>query len=104
MAGMSTNPTATQPEYTMFYPIIDYQGNDWGMQGENEDPNCYLEFGLDLTDFVNFLNPGQEARFFFSIYENDPEGWGDGNIISFSVLDYTGTTPTEVQSCKLMSQ
>lgn len=98
MAGMSANPAATQPEYTMFYPIIDYQGNDWGLQGENEENFCYLEFGLDLTEFVNFLNPGQEARFFFSIYENDPEGWGDGNIISFSVLDYTGTMPTEVQS------
>lgn len=99
MAGMSTNTSSTTPEYVMFFPIIDYQGNEWGMQGENDENSREIEFGLDLTNFLNFLNPGQNARFFFSVYENDPEGWGTGRIINFSIMDYTqGSTPIEVQS------
>lgn len=88
-AGMSTNVLDTEPAYIIEYPIINYQGGDMGMQGGNEEEQKYLEFGLDVTPFLNYLNPGDQAKFFFEIVEEDPDVWGNGNVISFSLMDYT---------------
>ncbi|HOY40113.1 MAG TPA: hypothetical protein PLK75_12520, partial [Bacteroidales bacterium] len=90
-AGMSTNTLDAIPRYIIEYPIVNYQGDDMGMQGGNEEEQKYFEFGLDVTPFLNYISPGSEAKFFFEIVEDDPDVWGSGNIISFSLMDYTGS-------------
>lgn len=90
MAGISTNINDNQPQYYMSFPIIDNQGSDWGLQGEYEEEFRHLEFGLDVTPFLEILQSGSQAKFFFQVYENDPDDTGYGRIIDFSVMDYTG--------------
>ncbi|NLA25413.1 MAG: hypothetical protein GX879_10655, partial [Bacteroidales bacterium] len=87
--GMSTNIYANQPEHIIEFPIINNQGSDVGMLGTNEDADRYMEFGLDVSPFLNFIEPGTQAKFFFEIIETDPEQWGSGRVISFSLMDYT---------------
>jgi hypothetical protein len=80
----------------MSFPIFDYQGADWGMQGANDEESYSIEFGLDVTPFLNLFDSNTPVRFFFQILENDEEGWGEGEIVSFSVIDYAGSTPVEI--------
>jgi len=90
LAGVSTDTTDITPEWLMDFPIIDYQGADHYMQGH--DTTEYLktlEFGLDIRPLLSHLQPGQAAKFFFVVDENDPYLAGEGEITSFSLLDYT---------------
>ncbi len=96
MAGMSTDLEADEPEHIINFPIFDYQGDNLGMQGENDEDSRHIEFGLDVSPFVNLLEPGQEAKFFLIISENDPESWGHGYITEFAVRDYSGIEPVEL--------
>src|SRR6056297_1776675 len=94
--GMTTNLTSDEPMYILDFPIFDHQGAEKYMQGDNTDTAAqYMEFGFDLTPFLNYLNPGQEARHIFQLVEKDPGGTGDGEVLSMSVIDYTGATPVE---------
>lgn len=93
-AGMTTDLGSDVPEIILDFPIFDYQGADWGMQGELSE----IEFGLDITPFLNYLEPGEEARFILQVEENDPSGEGTGEIFTYSVMDYTSGTPQEI-SC-----
>lgn len=98
-AGMSTDIMAAEPQYIIEYPIINYQGGDMGMQGGNEEAQKYLEFGLDVTPFLNYINPGSQVKFYFEIIEDDPDVWGNGQVISYSLMDYiSGTTETPCAS------
>ena len=89
MAGVSTDPAATAPDYILEFPIINYQGGEKYMQGGSSAADKTLEFGLDVTPLLNFIEPGQNARFFMMVNEKDDSGTGTGEIVSFSVMDYT---------------
>ena len=90
MAGVSTDLSSTTPDYYMEFPIINYQGGELGLEGENTEDGYTLEFGLDVTPLLNIITPSTPARFFFQVIEE--EGWGSGEIISFSLVDYTDGT------------
>ncbi|MCO5264472.1 MAG: T9SS type A sorting domain-containing protein [Lentimicrobium sp.] len=87
MAGVSSNPSATEPDHILHFPIFDYQGGCLPMQGNSGEEN--IEIGLDLNQLLPFVTPGSPARYFLIIQENDPLGSNDGTINSYSIIDYT---------------
>jgi hypothetical protein len=98
MTGMSTNLSATEPDYFLSFPILDYQGSEYGLQGANDEVSRQMEIGLDVTPFLNILAPGTPAKFFFQVLENDDDGWGSGQIQNFTLIDYSSGSPVEYVS------
>lgn len=98
MAGMSTNLSATEPDHFLSFPILDYQGGEWGLQGAQDEASRHMELGLDVTPFLNVISPGTPAKFFFQILENDNDGWGSGQIQNFTVVNYSSGSPVEYTS------
>jgi hypothetical protein len=90
LAGVSRDTSDAMPSFLMDFPIIDYQGANHYLQGNDTAESLqYLEFGLDVTPLLSHLEPGEPAKFFFMVEENDPEQEGSGEITSFSLMDYT---------------
>ncbi len=88
--GMTTDLSSETPDFVMGFPIFDYQGGCQYMQGGSTNPDHkFIEFGLDITPFLNMIEPGTPARFFLLIDEDDPESWAGGQMMTFSVIDYT---------------
>ncbi|HLN52829.1 MAG TPA: T9SS type A sorting domain-containing protein [Lentimicrobium sp.] len=87
MVGVSSNPNATQPDHIMHYPIFDFQGGCNPMQGTSGP--AVIEFGLDLNYLLQYLTPGQEAKFFLMVQEDDVFDVERGSIGSFALIDYT---------------
>ena len=52
-----------------------------------------IEFGLDLTPLLNHVNNDQPANYFLQVKENDSDGSATGQIISYSLIDYTNGSP-----------
>ena len=95
-AGIASDTNATVPEKTIDFGVFNYQGGPYYMRGADyNDGYKTLELGLDITPFLNDMNPDQPYKFFFIVDENDPSGLGTGQINSFSFMDYTGTTVSE---------
>lgn len=96
-AGVASNVNATAPEHTLDLNIFNYQGGAMYMQGESMSENFKtLEFGLDLSPLLNYITPNSPAKFFLKVDENDPSGIGTGQIINFSIMNYTGTSVVEI--------
>jgi len=97
IVGFSNNENATSPEFILDSPIFDYQGGDNYMQGGTSEADKTIEFGLDLSPLLTDIELGQQARFFLQVVENDPWYLGIGEIVSFSIIDYTNGS-TEITS------
>jgi hypothetical protein len=89
MAGVAVTPGATEPEFIIDFPILDYQGGSKYMTGGSNESDKTLEFGLDVTPLLDYIQTGQQARYFLLVDENDPNGSGTGIINNFTVIDYT---------------
>lgn len=89
MAGVSSNPNALQPEFCKSYPLFNYQGGDFYMQGGSSTADKTIEIGLDITDLLSYVQPGDNTRFFFQVVEQDPYSQGTGEVVSLSIIDYT---------------
>ena len=83
-AGVSTNLSATEPDYELSFPLFNYQGGEFNMRGDNTAP---IEFTLDITSLLSYIETGEEAKFFLMVSENDNSGSGSGQIYDFSVID-----------------
>ncbi len=94
-AGVSDYPEHIYPKHTIEYPIFNFQGSDIFMQGGTIPGQETIEFGLDLTPLLNYIRPGEPSKFFLQVAEHDPENRFHGQVVGFSVIDYTGTTPVE---------
>ncbi len=94
-AGIASNLSSNVPEYSIEFPIFDYQGTDVYMTGGSAEADKTLEFGLDLTPLLNHISPGQEVKYFLIVTEKDADATGEGTINNFSIMDYTGTNPQE---------
>ena len=93
--GVSSDPGAEEPEHLMEFPVFNFQGGKQFMQGGYTlEENKTIEFGLDISPLLSYIEPGQAARIFLQVEERDPDNLADGNIVSFSVIDYSGI-PTE---------
>ncbi len=98
-AGVASDETAEEPEYIYEYPIFDFQGNYNYMQGGNtQEEKKTIEFGLDLTPLLNYVESGEAAKYFIRVEEEDPNNWGYGTFNSFSLMDYTSGVVTEIPS------
>lgn len=89
MAGISSQPGATEPEYILGFPVFNYQGGPFYMQGGTTEEDKTLEFGLDVTPLLGFVEPGTEAAFFLMVDEDDPGNSGTGLVNSWSLMNYT---------------
>ncbi len=98
-AGVSTNVADNRPKYVLELPIFNFQGGDYFMQGDTTEAAKTIEFGLDVSPLLNYVQPGQNAKYFLQVAENDPSGLSTGQINSFSLIDYTnGTTQVDCPS------
>ncbi len=95
-AGLSTDLGATAPSQVLEFPIFKFQGADHYMQGGTTEADKTIEFGLDVTPLLNHILPGQAAKYFLQVQENDPGNSAPGEIVNWSLLDYTGATPVEI--------
>ncbi|MCK4678173.1 MAG: T9SS type A sorting domain-containing protein [Bacteroidales bacterium] len=88
-AGISFDTTATEPDHELAFPIFNYQGACWYMLGGDTPEDKTIEFGLDVTPLLNYLLPGQPAKFFLQVQEDETTEWGEGEVKNFSLIDYT---------------
>ena len=89
IAGVSADTSSTMPEYSTDFPIFNYQGGDYYMQGGSSEADKTIEFGLDVTPLLSYITAGESAKFFFEVRENDPDNEATGEIVNFSLMDYT---------------
>jgi hypothetical protein len=75
------------------FPIFNYQGGELYMQGGTNETDKTIEFGLDLAPLVSQIPAGQPAKFFLQVQEADPFNAGSGEIVGWSLIDYTATPP-----------
>lgn len=89
-AGVATDTASPLPFFTMEFPVFNYQGGNFYMQGGNSaEANKTIEFGLDITPLLNYVQPGDNCKFFLMIDENDPSAQGTGSLLNLSLIDYT---------------
>lgn len=95
MCGVAENPLATEPDNLLNLPIFDFQGGDKYMQGGTTEADKTIELGIDATPLLSDLDPGLQTAFFLLVKEDDASATATGQIVSFSIIDYNGTT-TEI--------
>lgn len=95
LAGISDDLTDNEPEYYLTFPIFNNQGADLGMQGANDEASREAEIGFDITPLASLYPSGTPLKFFLLVSECDEEDLGYGMIKSFSVIDYSGSSPLE---------
>ncbi len=86
--GFSTDMSAEYPDFVVGYPIFNHQGGNFYMQGGSAVEDQTIEFGLDLSPFLNQIPSGTPVRYFLLVDEIAPD-WGDGDMISYAIMDYT---------------
>ncbi len=97
-AGISSNLSASTPDYIQEFSVFNNQGGDFYMTGDTLEISKTLEFGLDVSELLNHIQSGSPTKFFLKIDETDPSSQFSGDVISFSVIKYTSATPSEIQS------
>lgn len=94
-AGVSTNLSASVPDHTIDWAVFNFQGGELYMQGGETEADQTLELGLDVSRLLEFIQPGQQAKFFLQVIENDEDGTASGQVVNFSLMDYQGQLPVE---------
>lgn len=89
MAGVSTDLLATFPDHIEEFPHFRFQGDALYMQGGTTEADKTIEFGLDLSELLNYVDSNQAAKYFLYIKEDDSGNVGTGQVNSFSIIDYT---------------
>ena len=88
--GVSTDQSSETPEYILGLPVFNFRGGCQYMRGGTElEENKTIEFGLDLTALLNIVGPNTPARYFLLVDEDDPSNWSQGEIVEYSIIDYT---------------
>ncbi|MBI9034152.1 MAG: T9SS type A sorting domain-containing protein [Bacteroidales bacterium] len=87
-AGVSADPQAETPDHVMNFPLFNYQGGDFYMQGGYDESDKTLELGLDVTPLLSEVENGETAKFFLYVVENDPDNIGTGEVNNFSLIDH----------------
>lgn len=59
------------------------------MQGNDTTPeHRTIEFGLDVTPLLSYVDPGKPYKFFLIVDEKDPENLSSGQVKHFSLINY----------------
>jgi hypothetical protein len=94
--GVASDVDADEPEYSISFPVFNFQGGMQYMQGGwSPAENKTIEFGLDITGLLGGTANLPPKKIFLMIEERDPEGTGSGQIEYFSVIDYSLLYPIE---------
>jgi hypothetical protein len=89
-AGVSRSADISYPTHYYDYPVFQFQGGKKPMQGCDSTETCkVIEFGLDVTPLLSHVESGQPANFFLQIMEQDHSDDGIGELIDFSIIDYS---------------
>ncbi|HBS87634.1 MAG: hypothetical protein A2W91_15330 [Bacteroidetes bacterium GWF2_38_335] len=87
-AGISSDLKSEIPEKIIDFPIFNYQGGNWPLTGvDTLSVSEELEFGIDITDILDYLDTKGMARIFFRL-EN--AGHRSGELEYCSLMDYSG--------------
>lgn len=98
IAGVSENPNATKPDYTMIIPMFNYDGNpanvtpapEVPMLGKWADGKMHtepIEFGFDVTDLTAKVDKAKPLKYFLQI--NSQSGSiGSGAVHSLELMNY----------------
>lgn len=89
-AGVNTDTSSYFPSEILEFPVFNYQGGNYFMQGGDSEEDKEIEIGLDITPLLGALNSQGSARFYLLIDENDPDNTGVGLVRHFSVIRYDG--------------
>ena len=90
LTGISNNVNSGDPEIVLDYPIYDFHGGDNYMQGgTTEEANKTIEFGLDLSKLLSYVNLNQPVKVFLQVVEQDTAHAFTGEIIHYSIFDHT---------------
>lgn len=90
LVGISSDTNDVEPYVVLDFPIFDFQGGNQYMQGGNSiEENKTIEIGLDITPLLNEIYSEQFAKVFLQLIEEDPDNIGTGEIVYYSVIDYT---------------
>lgn len=89
VAGVSTDLSSDQPENLLTFSSFNYQGGDHYMQGGWSSSDQFIEIGLDVTPLLSYINPGEDAKFFLGVIEKDLYNQGAGEIVNWSLMDYS---------------
>ncbi|MCX6226452.1 MAG: T9SS type A sorting domain-containing protein [Bacteroidia bacterium] len=101
LAGFSTNANALEPEQTLSFPIFNHQGDNSPLvDPDNPDDSRRFEFGLDITQFINSIEPGVPVKFFLIVEEIDPNNVAAGVVDEFSVIHYLNGADEVISSEK----
>lgn len=84
--GYADDPSASEPDVILHFPIFDFQGGCYPMQGNGASET--IEFGLDLNYLLAYATPNQNGKYFLMVHENDPGSQNSGTINSFSLMSY----------------
>ncbi|MBN2788663.1 MAG: T9SS type A sorting domain-containing protein [Candidatus Delongbacteria bacterium] len=85
-AGISTDTSSLIPEHTIEFLMYNNSGGPNPMTGDS----TYINIGLDITPLLVHMESGSYAKFFLCIDEDDPDGSGNGNILSMKLEDKYG--------------
>jgi hypothetical protein len=97
-AGIASDISAVEPEIIQRFSLFNFQGGDHYMQGGFTEEDKTIEIGLDITPLLSGIICGEPAKIFLMIDNHDPYNIGLGEIISFSIIDYTNEEEEEVIS------
>ena len=99
-AGVSADLNATEPEFGCAFEHFKYAGDGHNgdsipapevpMLGRWADGKLHdepMEFGYDLTDITNQLDPNLPLKYFFTVTTRDG-ALGEGHIYDASIIDY----------------
>ncbi len=98
IAGIALNTAALLPEKTMEFPIFNNQGSFLYMQGDSIEANKTIEFGLDVTPLLSYINSGQSAKYFLQVIDTDPNNEGTGEVQHLTLIDYTSGVDSSVSA------
>ncbi len=86
IAGVSNNMDDNYPEYTIDFPIFNFQGGDHFMQGfDNAEFLKDMELSLDISSLFSYIEKNKPAKFFLQVAEKDEKNLGEGEIQHYSI-------------------
>jgi hypothetical protein len=88
MAGVSESISSIIPQYTIGFPVFDFQGGCQHMQGGWTEEAKTLELGLDITPLLGRIQSDEPVAFHLLVFENDPNNYGTGKIVNFSIVNH----------------
>jgi len=83
-AGISSDINSTVPDYILDFPVFNFQGGSFQMNGSNTTP---LEISLDITPLLSYVESDSDCKIFLGVYENDPNDLSTGKIWEYKVED-----------------